>query len=145
MENIYYVYSYLDINGLPYYIGKGKHTRAYDYHDNIKVPEDIIKILFLGSMLSEKEAFSLENRFITKLGRRDLYTDGLLENKTGGRIKSVKVKNKRITLHEIEAEIEELVIQHKIYHADRKLGPAIRKDLAYKRKQRLQIKSGAAS
>ena len=51
--NIYYVYAYINKRtGLPYYIGKGKDTRAYDKHGSLSVPKDKSKIVFLERNLT---------------------------------------------------------------------------------------------
>ena len=82
--NIYYVYEYLREDGSPYYIGKGKGSRAWEekYH-TIKPPKDESRIHIIKENLSEEEAFSLEKELIKQYGRKDNGT-GILRNMTDG-------------------------------------------------------------
>ena len=80
----YYTYAYLREDRTPYYIGKGKDSRAYvKSRKNIRPPRDISRIIFLKQNLTEEEAFKHEIYMIAVFGRKDLGT-GILRNKTNG-------------------------------------------------------------
>lgn len=78
----FYVYLYLREDGTPYYVGKGKNTRAWEKH-NVNVPKDNHRIQFIATKLFEEEAFILEIRLIQIYGRKDNGT-GVLRNITDG-------------------------------------------------------------
>jgi hypothetical protein len=82
----YYVYKYLREDLTPYYIGKGKNSRAYQSHKRsngaeLRPSKDFIKLVKIN--LSEQEAWDLEIELISYYGLKS--EGGILVNmKAGG-------------------------------------------------------------
>ena len=110
-KHIFYVYVLLDprkpgpywyghwrFDHEPFYVGKGKHRRAYNHfklksNNNSHRARKIRKIFSLGlepilvfkrTYLTEKQAFELEKKLIPKIGRSDLGEGPLTNHSDGG-------------------------------------------------------------
>ena len=76
-DTLFYVYQYVNEDGIPYYIGKGKENRIREKHLYTIVPP-IERRIIIKSNLTEDQAFALENKLIRKYGRK--VDGGLLDN-----------------------------------------------------------------
>jgi hypothetical protein len=79
----YYVYAYLDLDGEPYYVGKGKGKRYLADHYKVPVPSEEY-IRFFQTGMIEEEAFVLERKLIRFYGREGIEPGGILLNRTSG-------------------------------------------------------------
>ena len=79
---MFYTYLYFRKDGTPYYVGKGKETRAFDTHKHTRRPKDRAKI-WVQYWESEEKAFEMEKWWIALYGRKDNGT-GILRNLTDG-------------------------------------------------------------
>ena len=117
-----YVYAYLREDLTPYYIGKGKGSRAWKVHARQNgtnlLPKNKTRIQIFAHRLSDAEACELEKKLILYFGRKDLGT-GILRNLTAGgdgtsgrvvseitkQKKSESLKGKKIGPHSSERRI----------------------------------------
>lgn len=77
----YYVYTYYNESGIPYYVGMGKGNRVVKKHLYVEVPVfDRIKII---DGLTQEDAWNKEIELIAYFGREDL-GKGPLQNLTNG-------------------------------------------------------------
>jgi len=81
----YYTYAYLQNDGFPYYIGKGKGCRLYDHRGkNCNPPKDRSRIIKLKQNLTEEEAFKHEVYMISIFGKKCDGTGILMNIADGG-------------------------------------------------------------
>jgi hypothetical protein len=76
-DGIFYVYQYLNEDGAPYYIGKGKNKRMHHDHKKVEVPP-IDRRVIIQSGMDEKSAYELEYSLIRLYGRK--IDGGILDN-----------------------------------------------------------------
>jgi len=83
--NNYYTYAYLNGEGIPYYIGKGKENRLYDHRGkNCNPPKDRNRIIKLKQNLTEEEAFKHEIYMVAVFGKKCDGTGILMNISDGG-------------------------------------------------------------
>jgi hypothetical protein len=81
----YYTYAYLQNDGSPYYIGKGKGNRLYDHRGkNCNPPKDKSRIIKLKQNITEEEAFKHEIYMISIFGKKCDNTGILMNIADGG-------------------------------------------------------------
>ena len=106
--NKFYIYLYLDLNNIPFYVGKGKGVRYYvSSHLRKGNPNEFlknkirkvgvynIKIYFLHKNLTEEEALQKERYWIKYYGRRDLGEGSLCNLTDGGEGPSLSEETKQ--------------------------------------------------
>ena len=85
MDNKFYTYAYLRVDGTPYYIGKGQGNRCYGKGGrNCNTPKDKLRILILKKNLTEEEAFKHEIYMIAVYGKKCDGTGILMNIADGG-------------------------------------------------------------
>lgn len=89
MNREYYVYAhYVKGSSLPFYIGKGKHNRAWDTTGrnvlwNEVVSNNQYEVKILCNDISDVSASIIEEQLVREYGRKDIGT-GILTNMTDG-------------------------------------------------------------
>lgn len=76
-------------SGEPFYIGKGRQSRAFKIDGRSKIWKSIVNkhgydILFIEENLNEDESLELEKYWIKRIGRRDLNNGSLVNFTDGG-------------------------------------------------------------
>lgn len=80
----YYVYAFLRNDGSPYYIGKGRNTRAFQNSGRaVSMPSNRKLIVFLETNLTNVGALALERRMIRWYGKK-IDNTGILRNISDG-------------------------------------------------------------
>jgi hypothetical protein len=79
---MFYTYQWLREDGSPYYVGKGKGSRAYHNGIGHRAPKDRSRIV-VQKWSDEATAFAFEVYLIDFWGRKDIGT-GILHNRTDG-------------------------------------------------------------
>lgn len=80
--NGYYVYTYLDENSVPYYVGMGSNNRMVAKHLYVDVPP--YEQILVEDKLTQEEAWAREVELIALHGRKHLNTGPLLNLTKGG-------------------------------------------------------------
>lgn len=100
MKREFYIYLYMRKDGTPYYVGKGKGSRAFQRnHCSVTVPPKE-RVHFAARNMSEPDALQAEMFLIKLYGRKDIGT-GCLRNLTdggegmSGHIPSEETRNKK--------------------------------------------------
>jgi len=80
---MFYTYLWLREDGTPYYVGKGKGSRAFVKESHRQSPPKDLNLIITQSWSSEDDAFEAETFLINFYGRKDIGT-GVLRNLTNG-------------------------------------------------------------
>ena len=79
----YYVYTYLDENKTPYYVGMGKGRRAVEKHLYVSVPE--LSNIIIEDNMTQEEAWEKETQLIEHYGMKCKNQGPLLNLQRGGK------------------------------------------------------------
>lgn len=79
----YYVYTYLDHHGTPYYVGMGKGRRAVEKHKYVDVPP--LEYIIIEDRLTQEEAWNKETILIEQYGMACKGDGPLLNLQKGGK------------------------------------------------------------
>lgn len=97
----YYVYTYINENQIPYYVGMGKNNRVVQKHRYVTVPP--FEQIIVNDGLTQQEAWDKEVELIALYGREDLGLGSLKNLTNGGPTQKSGWKQSSIAKHKISA------------------------------------------